>query len=114
MFQSPRGLAGFVPAARQPNESMSQPKEAAMRHRFHAVLLFAGLPIVIAAPQPAAADCFSACIGRGGASGYRPVVRPEAGCARMCARRARLGVPPGESIDQFLKRRRHARAPQRG
>ena len=84
-----------------------------MRRRFHAVLLLASLPLVMAAPQPAAADCFSACIARGGASGYRPVIRPEAGCARMCARRARLGVPPGESIGDFLKRR-HAKRAQRG
>jgi hypothetical protein len=114
MVQSLRGLAGFDAAMRQRNEVMLQPEEAAMRRRFHALLLFAGFPIVIAAQQLAAADCFLACVSRGGASGYRPVIRPEAGCARMCARRARLGVPPGESIDQFLKRRRHARAPQRG
>ena len=75
-----------------------------MRHRFHALLLFASLPILVATQQPVAANCFSACVARGGASGYRPVVRPEAGCARMCARRARLGVPPGESIAEFRRR----------
>ena len=85
-----------------------------MRYRFHALVLFASLPFVIATPQPAAADCFLACVARGGASGYRPVIRPEGGCARMCARRARLGVPPGVSIREFLERRRHARAYQRG
>jgi hypothetical protein len=78
--------------------------EIAMRHRLHALLLFASLPIVVATQQPAAADCFSACIARGGAANYRPVIRPESGCARMCARRARLGVPKGVSIRQFRKR----------
>ena len=74
-----------------------------MRHRCHALLLLAGLPILVATEQ-AGATCFSACVARGGASGYRPVIRPEAGCARMCARRARLGVPPGESIREFRQR----------
>jgi hypothetical protein len=75
-----------------------------MRHRFLALLIGSFLTLT-AAPQLAAADCFLACIARAGASGYRPVIRPEAGCARMCARRARLGVPPGETIGEFLKRR---------
>ena len=75
-----------------------------MRHRFHALLLFASLSILVATQMPVAATCFSMCVDRGGASGYRPVIRPEAGCSRMCARRARLGVPPGESIREFRKR----------
>jgi hypothetical protein len=74
-----------------------------MPHRFHA-LLFVSLLILVAIEPPAAATCFSACIARGGASGYRPVIRPESGCARLCSRRARLGVRPGESIGEFRKR----------
>ena len=78
-----------------------------MLHRFHALLLFASLPILLASPKTAAADCFSACIARGGAASYRPVIRPESGCARLCARRARLGVPVGESVPEYRKRTRH-------
>ena len=85
-----------------------------MRHRFPVLLLFVSLPFIIATSQQAAADCFSACVARGGASGYRPVIRPEGGCARMCARRDRLGVPAGVSIHEFLERKRQARAHQRG
>ncbi len=55
-----------------------------MLHRFHALLLFASLPIQLATHQrQRPPDCFSACIARGGAASYRPVIRPESGCARL-------------------------------
>ena len=108
----PAGRCGKIgKSIRTPaNEAMQQPEEAAMRRRFHALLLIASLPILGMAEQAAAADCFQMCVARGGASGYRPVIRPESGCARMCARRARRGVPPGESIRDFLRRKHQKRA----